>query len=124
MEALRQQFQAMHLSKCQVQNDLQSLKEQYERDLARIHSQVGTLGLVWFFITHVFLVRMLYFINGNTVEPQLTFLTTLKVIDAPAGFMKEDFEEIIQLSGEHQQNLQLSKDKKNWSLLPANQRQE
>ncbi|XP_046678196.1 osmotic avoidance abnormal protein 3 isoform X6 [Homalodisca vitripennis] len=39
MSALREQFQAMHLSKCQVQNDLLALKEQYDRDLARINSQ-------------------------------------------------------------------------------------
>lgn len=40
MAALREQYQAMHTSKCQVQSDLQALKEQYERDIATISSQV------------------------------------------------------------------------------------
>lgn len=41
MQALREQFNEMHSSKCQVQADLQALKNQYEQDLERINSQVG-----------------------------------------------------------------------------------
>ncbi|XP_039286723.1 osmotic avoidance abnormal protein 3 isoform X2 [Nilaparvata lugens] len=42
MQALREQYHEMHSTKCQVQADLQALKQQYEGEISRINTQVET----------------------------------------------------------------------------------